>query len=83
MGAGIGLLVEFPEAAVLFMDEVDEYDATCANDRHACKYYQGHGPSYTDRDGCSACKHGKEVEHASDLLSSRSLIRKGIGVELG
>ncbi len=82
MGAGVSLLVEFPKAAVLFMHEVDEYDAACANDRHACKYHQRHGPPNTYRDGCPACKHGKEVEHASDFLSSCSLIGKRIRVEL-
>lgn len=82
VGAGVSLLVEFPKTAVLFMDEVDEYDAACANDRHACKYHQRHCPSNTYRDGCSACKHGKKVEHASDFLSSCPLIRKRIGVKL-
>lgn len=82
MGTGISLLIEFPETAVLFVNQVDEYNTACSNYRHTCEYHQCHRPSDTDRDGCSTGKHGEEVEHASDFLSSSSLISKRIRIEL-
>ena len=64
------------------MDEVDEYNAARADYGHTGEYHQGHGPSNTYRDGCSAGEHGKEVEHTSDFLSGCPLICECIGIEL-
>lgn len=82
MGAGVGLLIELPEAAVLFVDEVDEDDAGCADDGQTGEYDQRHRPSDADCDGEPAGKHSEEVEHASDLLASCPLVGEGISVEL-
>jgi hypothetical protein len=64
------------------VDEVDEDDASQADDWQGGEDDQRHGPAQGDSDGGSAGEHGEEVEHAADLLASGLLIGEGVLVEL-